>query len=59
MESPFKGYHERVQVKPKHYLNIPLRYSPTQHGVHFANLSLKNVSNGQVFIAKLVGKTRE
>ena len=57
-EAPFKGYHTRVQVKPRHYLNIPVRYTPENYGVHNCNLKLRNLSNGQVFVAKLVGKTR-
>ena len=56
--APFKGYHKVVQVKAKHYLSIPMRYSPTEHGVHVADLKLKNIANGHVFVARLIGKTR-
>ena len=58
VDAPFKGYHKTVQVKAKHYLSIPMRYSPTEHGMHMAGLQLKNISNGQVFVARLIGKTR-
>ena len=55
---PFQNYYQVVNVKPKHYLNIPIRYTPSTEGTHVATLELRNASDPkQLLKAKLIGKT--
>ena len=56
LQPPFYNYHEQVEVKPRHYLNIPIRYSPRAGIMHEAEIKL--TSREKSLTATLIGKVK-